>query len=110
MWTLNLDYYTGGAYCTETITLSGNAESGTVTGINYCGWMPNETGTYTKTADFSAAIHSEFPSSWGEYVKLDWVINSSEAEPNTVTGTGSSQQDTQYFPCNITGTKVSNLQ
>jgi hypothetical protein len=109
-WTITLDFYSEGVNCNESITLSGTESSGTVTGFTYCGWEPPQTGTFIKTSDYAITISFSWLSSWGEYIIVTLNLNSTEANPNSMTGTGSSQEDSSTYPCNIIGTKISNLQ
>ncbi len=107
-WVLNLDY--NGNTCEETVTLSGSDSTGSVTGFEYCNWSPPQTGTFAKTGDYSITIFITWLASWGETIIITLNLNSTEASPNTVTGSGSSQENGGIYPCTITGIKTTNLQ
>ena len=96
----------------ETLTLTGDASGGMINGWEF--WTTGNPGTWEKAGDCSISMVFDFPhTDYRDH--LEFTCNSSEASPNTMSGSGTWYyyymgvlDDT--FSMTITGTKTSNLQ
>lgn len=92
----------------ETLTFTGNEAGGSVSGYTYDGYVGPQTGTWTKTGDYSLSFMFQFDA--GDFVTITAEMTATDIDPNSMTGTGVTQEDT--FICNFTasGQKTSNLE
>ena len=93
LWTINFLIPSWSHDWTDTVTFSGNDDGGSVYGLTCATMCAPQTGTWTKTGDYSITMTFDFY--WGS---LHEVINltgtSSEANPNAMTGAGSWTENT----------------
>lgn len=108
-WTITGDW---GMTWTETLTFTGSETGGSVIGWEYC--SSGVPGTWTKTGDHTLGVTFDF---WytNDRDHLEFTGSSSEANPNSMTGTGlwsfylNGFLDDQWT-MTFSGAKTSNLQ
>jgi hypothetical protein len=110
VWTVNITYVAYGLSYGENFSFTGTDTSGTVTGYTVYGALSPQTGTYTKSGDYTITIHYDFWG-YGDHLIFDFSGTSTEASPNTMSGTGTWYLN-GYLHTNLTwtATKTTNLQ
>ena len=93
----------------EEVTLSGSCEEGIISNWVGDGYDP-QTGTWTKTADFTIDLRIDFISQWGTHVVLTITFTSSKDSPNTMSGNAWFVEDSYEEEYTIQASKVTNLQ
>jgi hypothetical protein len=110
LWEFTITFDRDNYTFSEQLTFSGSDSSGQVSGFTFEGATGPETGTYTKTGDYSLLVHFEFDADFGDHVIINMNLTSSEASPNTMSGTGTDQEDEWIFDITVSCAKLSNLQ
>lgn len=87
VWSVNINYLDYGTSYIETFTLTGSDSSGIVTGYTVYGVLSPQTGTYTKTGNYSITIDFDFWG-YGDHLIFDFTGTSSESNPNLISGSG----------------------
>jgi hypothetical protein len=110
-WLFTISYQWESLTYSETLILTGTDANGTVTGYTIFNVNPPQNGTYTKTGDYSLTIHFDFIDIYSYHILTDFLGTSSEADPNSMSGTGTWYLDGSLYD-NITfiATKTSNQQ
>ena len=93
----------------EDVTFSGSCDGGTI--ANWAGDDYNpQTGTWTKTADYTVDVRIDFISHYGSHVILTIIFTSSEDSPNTMVGNAHFVEDSYVEDFTFQASKVTNLQ
>lgn len=91
-WLVNFSFPDWGLNWIDTFIFSGNDSGGSVTGLTLLNKTPQQTGTWTRTGDYSIGMHFEFD--WyGFHEVVDLTGNSSESNPDSINGTGTWMED-----------------
>jgi hypothetical protein len=110
-WLFTITYHNLANTYSETFTLSGNEASGAVSGYTILNVNPPQTGIYTKSGDYAITIHFDFIDIYSYHIITDFTGTSSEASPNSMSGTGTWFLDgALYDNMTFTAVKTSNLQ
>ncbi len=109
LWTVTFNFTAYSYVFNEQMTFANSESGGSVSGFTFDGAAPPQTGTWTKTGDFSLTVIISF-NTWGEDVNINMTMSSSEASPNAMNGSGIDHEDADTYNFISNATKISNLQ